>query len=123
MGGRSTLDLIAAHAFAPFYRNNTLEIGKEDHKKGFLYGIIACFLGWLSMAWLFVHQERVVNYLHGDWYSEAKVFAYENNGEFMLYMTGFLFLVTWFFPTLLQVLLNATMTKDHKGIRLVRTES
>jgi undecaprenyl pyrophosphate phosphatase UppP len=101
-------ELMMAGLFAPFILNKPIHFETNDWPRALIHLILSIIAGWIAMAWLFVDKYNFLNFLHGDWNSPARVYAFESNGEFMLYTIGILLILTWLFPALFQMLLNRT---------------
>jgi len=63
-------------------------------------------LGWMAMAWMFVERYHIYDFWHGDWEARARVYAYENNGEFMLYTIIFVITLMSLLPLFTQIFIG-----------------
>lgn len=77
--------LFISALFAPWTKQISLVYGKNDAIKALIHMLGMAVIGWMALAWMFVERYHIYDFWHGDWDARARVYAYENNGEFMIY--------------------------------------
>ncbi len=113
------IEMVSAGIFAPFFKKSDAHLNHGWHEESLVtaifHALFSAFTGWMAMGWLFVGREWFSLFLRGDWQSPAKVYAYENNGSFMVQTVFYLLLFLWAVPAGIQILLNRKHSSARAG--------